>query len=102
MKGHNIRHCFQALLKYRIMGSPQDQTVKLRICLKEIIVLTGFQFPDLLDCGDQCLFQSSIFSSWISLAWAATSDSTEKRSALYTLTVKPIFLFGKMQRNRLL
>ena len=57
MKGHNIRHCFQALLKYRIMGSPQDQTVKLRICLKEIIVLTGFQFPDLLDCGDQCLFQ---------------------------------------------
>ena len=77
MKGHNIRHCFQALLKYRIMGSPQDQTVKLRICLKEIIVLTGFQFPDLLDCGDQCLFQIiDLIFTYIFCRRAAASDSS--------------------------
>ena len=31
-----------------------------------------------------------------------TRKSSRKHSALCTLTVKPIFLFGKMQRNRLL
>ena len=77
MKGHNIRHCFQALLKYRIMGSPQDQTVKLRICLKEIIVLTGFQFRISWIVVINAFSRSSISSLRIFFAaWAAASDSS--------------------------